>query len=294
MADAPHQDFLDYCRLELALAANTVLAYGRALGQLQRALAATGLTLPAVGPDEVGRLLAYGRDQCGHAPATLANHLVAWRMYVRFLVLNGRLPGDRLALAQAPQLWARLPEVLAVAEVERLLHAAADGPLFWRDRAALELLYATGARASEAVGVRLSDLQEGGALVLLHGKGGKDRLVPLGRRARTAIGRYLRDVRPQLAAPTQERLLVNTRGRPLARGALWRLVRDAGVRAGLDRRIYTHLLRHSFATHLLEGGADLRAVQELLGHANLTTTQRYTHVDARRLVEVHRRFHPRA
>ena len=244
MADVPHQDFLDYCRLELALSPHSVRAYHDALVHLWRALSATGLRFEHVGPDEVGRLLAHGRDVCRHAPATLAQHLVAWRMYARFLVLNGKLAADRLSLAPSPTLWAKLPEVLSTAEVEALLHAAADGPLFWRDRAALELLYASGARASEAAGVRLEDLKENRSLVLLHGKGGKDRLVPLGRRARSAIGRYLDDVRPRLAPAGQDRLLLSLSGKPLTRTALWRLVRDAGRRAGLAKRSYTHLLRH--------------------------------------------------
>jgi integrase/recombinase XerD len=204
------------------------------------------------------------------------------------------IPRDRIQLAQMPKLWNELPEVLSVDEVGRLLEGVAPGPMRLRDRLALELLYACGGRASEVVGIGLADLRDGGRLVKLHGKGNKERMVPLGDQARRHLKRYLDELRPQLDRARQERLLLSARGRPLTRQALWTLVKRAGVLAGIAKPVYTHLLRHSFATHLLENGADLRAVQELLGHANLTTTQRYTHVDAKRLIEIHRRFHPRA
>ena len=164
-----------------------------------------------------------------------------------------------------------------------------------RDRLALELLYACGGRASEVVGIGLADLREHASLVKLHGKGNKERMVPLGDKSRAALRRYLDTLRPELDPERrQERLLLTAKGLPMSRQALWRVVRDAGVSAGLGKPVYTHLLRHSFATHLLENGADLRAVQDLLGHANLTTTQRYTHVDAKRLIDLHRKFHPRS
>jgi integrase/recombinase XerD len=185
--------------------------------------------------------------------------------------------------------------VLSVDEVGRLLEAAPEGAMRARDTLALELLYACGGRASEVVGIGIGDLREQATLVKLHGKGSKERMVPLGERARSALRRYLDVLRPGLDPERkQERLLLSAKGRPMTRQALWRLVKDAGVLAGIATPVYTHLLRHSFATHLLENGADLRAVQELLGHANLTTTQRYTHVDAKRLIDLHRKFHPRS
>jgi integrase/recombinase XerD len=194
-----------------------------------------------------------------------------------------------------PKLWNALPEVLSVDEVEKLLHAVADGPMRLRDRLALELLYACGGRASEVAGIALEDLKEHSSLVLLHGKGGKDRMVPLGERARRVLRRYQNELRPTLDPQLRQRhLLLSARGKPISRHVLWKLVHDAGQRAGIAKPVYTHLLRHSFATHLLEGGADLRSVQELLGHVNLTTTQRYTHVDAKRLIDIHRKFHPRS
>lgn len=288
------REFLTACRLELGLSANTIRNYATALAHLHDGLTTINVALADAGPEDIARIMAWLRDQRHQAPATLALNLVAWRMYVRFLVAEKHLQRDRVSLTQMPILWTTLPEVLSVEEVERLLAAAPPGPMRLRDQAALELLYACGGRASEVAGLGLADLRQGG-LVRLFGKGSKERLVPLGERAQAAVKRYVSELRPQLDPQTkQERLLLSSRGRPFSRFALWKLVRQAGTLAGIIKPIYTHLLRHSFATHLLEGGADLRAVQELLGHANLTTTQRYTHVDARRLREVHRRYHPRS
>jgi integrase/recombinase XerD len=198
--------------------------------------------------------------------------------------------------ADAPTTWRTLPEVLGIEDVERLITHPADGPLKMRDRLALELLYACGGRASEVVGIKRSDLIERTALVKLRGKGSKERLVPLGERARTALRTYQRELRPQLDPQNKtDHLLLNAHGQPISRGDLWRIVKAAAFAANLEhKRIYPHLLRHSFATHLLERSGDLRAVQELLGHANVTTTERYTHVQKDRLRDLHRRFHPRA
>ncbi len=287
-------DFLTYCRLELALAGTTISAYRSDLAIASGACRELGIDLPQAGPDEVARLLAHLRDQ-GRRASTLARLLVTLRMYARYLVMEGALARDRIQLAPAPHGWSALPEVLSVEEVERLIQASASGPLAARDRLALELLYATGGRASEVVAIRLDDLREERTLVLLRGKGAKERLVPIGGPARAALAAYLERCRPGLGAPAGEaRLLLGSRGSPLTRFALWRIVVQAGRLAGIAKRIHPHLLRHSFATHLLARQADLRAVQTLLGHANLTTTQRYTHVDAKRLIDLHRKFHPRA
>lgn len=287
--------FLTYCRLELGLADNSIAAYRRDLAAIHAAGEALGLQVHACGPDEVGHVLAWLRDERDWQPATLARTLVAWRMYQRFLVLERRIDRDRVQLARSPTLWQELPEVLTVDEVDRLLASAPPGPMRQRDRAALELLYACGARASEVVGIGIGDLSDHGRLVRLRGKGAKERMVPVGERARAAVRRYLRELRPRLdPGHREERLLLGRRGRPMSRQGLWRLVRAAGALAGIGKPVFTHLLRHSFATHMLERGADMRAVQELLGHANMTTTQRYTHVDAQRLRALHRRFHPRS
>ena len=289
------RDFLTYCRLELGLSANTINAYRGDLEKLYEAAEASGIDATEAGPDEVGVVLAHLRDERGLAPSSLSRLLVAWRMYLRFLVLEKLVERDRVQLARAPRLWQELPDVLSVAEVDALLQAAPPGPLRLRDAAALELLYACGARASEVIGIGLGDLREDGQVVRLLGKGNKQRIVPLGRRAREAVASYLRELRPELDPQHKhEALLLTRRQRPMTRQALWALVKRAGQLAGITKPVYTHLLRHSFATHLLENGADLRAVQELLGHANMTTTQRYTHVDQRRLKAIHQQFHPRA
>ncbi len=289
------RDFLTYCRLELGLSANTLKAYENDLAKANEGFAALGIAFADAGPDEVARLLGWLRDERAQAPASLVRLLVALRMYARYLVMEKVLPRDRIQLARMPHLWNNLPGVLSVDEVERLLQGPPEGPMRLRDRLALELLYACGGRASEVVGIGLADLREHASLVKLHGKGNKERMVPLGDKSRAALRRYLDGLRPSLDPERkQECLLLSAKGQPMSRQALWRVVRDAGVSAGLGKPVYTHLLRHSFATHLLENGADLRAVQDLLGHANLTTTQRYTHVDAKRLIDLHRKFHPRS
>ena len=190
----------------------------------------------------------------------------------------------------------RLPDVLSREEVERLLSAPdPDARLHWRDRAILEVLYASGMRVSELVGLALSalDLDEG--FLTVFGKGSKERLVPIGEPALRAVRRYLVTVRPKLdKGGGQGRVFLNARGAPLSRTAVWTLVKESAGRAGITRKVSPHTLRHTFATHLLEGGADLAAVQELLGHADISTTQIYTHVDREYLRDVHRRFHPRA
>lgn len=289
------RSFLTSCRLELGLAGNTIRVYKTCLTHLYDALAATNHDISTAGPDEIADCLRWLRDQRQHGATTLALDLVAWRMYSRFLVAEKFLQRDRIQLTQTPKVWANLPEILSVDEVSALLINVPDGPMRLRDRAALELLYACGARASEVCTLGLGDIRDQGKLVRLFGKGSKERLVPLGSKARAAIATYVEELRPRLLPDGgTDQLLLSSRRKPFGRAALWKLVRDAGVIAGIRKPVYTHLLRHSFATHLLENGANLRAVQELLGHANLTTTQRYTHVDAKRLIDVHRRFHPRS
>lgn len=288
--------FLDHARLALGLAGNTLRDYRTALAHLAAAMRARGLaSAAALGPDEAAACLGWLRDARSLAPASLALCLVAWRMWARYLVEEGALAQDPLAQTPAPRLWQTVPEVLRPEEVAALIAAPPDTPMRERDVAALELLYALGGRASEVVGLGVGDLKEGATLALLRGKGGKDRLVPVGDRARRAVATYREGLRRRLdPRGRHERLLLGSRGGPWTRQGLWRLVRTAAVLAGIKRPVWPHLLRHSFATHLLHGGADLRAVQALLGHASLATTERYTHVDAARLRDIHRRFHPRA
>jgi integrase/recombinase XerD len=193
-------------------------------------------------------------------------------------------------------MWRRLPEVLSVSEIEALLGAPTpDEPLGWRDRALLEVAYGTGIRVSELVGLNTADIWFDEALIRVMGKGSKERLVPVGRRALGAAALYGREIRPGLdKGKTGGRFFLNARGQPLSRVGAWGIIKRSAARAGIKKRVTPHTLRHSFATHLLEGGADLRAVQEMLGHADLSTTQIYTHVDRDYLRSVHKSFHPRA
>jgi integrase/recombinase XerD len=202
-------------------------------------------------------------------------------------------PSDRL---ETPKRWRTLPDTLSVTDMEAILAAAAtDRPLAWRDRALLELAYGAGLRVSELCGLGLSDLVLEEGLVRVLGKGSKERLVPIGRGVIGIVSVYLHTLRPALdRGQSKGRLLLNARGEPLSRVGAWGVVKQAAERAGITKRVTPHTLRHSFATHLLEGGADLRAVQEMLGHADLSTTQIYTHVDREYLRSVHRQFHPRA
>ena len=289
------RDFIAYCRLELGLSANTIESYSREIDKAYRIAGQLKLELNDLHADDVAGMLAYLRKDEAHAPASLAHFLVVLRMYTKFLVLERVVTVDRVQMVQSPRLWQELPEVLSVEEFDRLLETAPPGFLQARDRAVLEVLYACGARASEIVNLGLIDIREGGSLLRLLGKGNKERMVPLGRDAQMYVQEYLRELRPQLLKdPKQDALFLSRRGNPMNRQSIWKLVRQAGALAGIKKPLFTHLLRHSFATHLLAGGADLRSVQELLGHANMTTTQRYTHVDVSRLRNVHKRFHPRA
>jgi integrase/recombinase XerD len=288
--------FRDYVRSELGLAANTLLAYGRDLDRFRRWAADGGLA-DYLAPTlrELSRYLEHLRGE-GLAPASIARHLVALKMFYRFLRLEERTAEGAVELLGSPALWERVPQVLSPEAVTRLLSAPVPEDRFYlRDRAILETLYATGSRASEVVDLKAADLHLDAGFCKCFGKGGKQRIVPLGRPAVNALRAYLDGLRPVLvqSAPEAPWVFVSRHGRQLTREMLWVLVKKYVRRAGLNGRVSPHTLRHSFATHLLSGGADLRTVQELLGHANIRTTQQYTHVDRERLRAIHRRFHPR-
>jgi integrase/recombinase XerD len=287
--------FLDHLAVERALSPATVEAYARDLRLL---VGAVGHDTPpaAVTRDQ---LLAFARAD-RRAPSSRARTLAAVRTFFRFLQGEGHLDRDPSDVLQGPRLPRRLPHTLDRASLQPLLEApgAADGsPLACRDRAILELLYASGLRASEVICLRVEDIRLDRRYLRCTGKGGKERLVPLGRPAVQKVRRYLNETRSRLLrrhTPAPAALFLSIRGRPLSRQALWRLVRRHGRAAGLPEGLYPHLFRHTFATHLVEEGADLRVVQELLGHARVATTQIYAHVDRRRLRSVHAAFHPRA
>jgi integrase/recombinase XerD len=290
------QAFRHYIQAERGLSVNTQLAYTRDLDRFLHWVAGDGLA-DYLAPTllELTQYLEFLRGE-GLAPASLARHLVSLKMFYRFLRLEERTAESTVDLLSSPSLWARIPQVLSPQSVTRLLEAPLSQDRFYlRDRALLETLYATGARASEVVTLKLTDLHLGSAFLKYFGKGNKQRLVPLGRAAINALQTYLEQVRPQLVRKGTDapHVFVSRGGRALTREMLWILVKKYVHRAGLNIKVSPHTLRHSFATHLLAGGADLRAVQEMLGHANIQTTQRYTHVDRDRLRSIHQKFHPR-
>lgn len=289
-------DFLDALRVEAGLSHNTLIAYGADLERFLRW--ALGRGVPAAWEAlERSLIVDYlaARRAEGSAEATVARDLAALRMLLQHLVREGLLERDPAALIPAPVLRKALPGVLTVDDVEALLSAPrGNGWRAQRDRAFLEVLYASGARVSEACGLRTEDLERTLRVVRLTGKGNKTRLVPLGDRARASLDSWLADGRRQLPAWQKSDLcFLSKGGRPLSRGTAWRRVKAAALEAGLPADISPHTLRHSFATHLLQGGADLRAVQEMLGHASIQTTERYTHLDAEEIVSLHRLYHPR-
>jgi integrase/recombinase XerD len=289
--------FSQFLRSERGLADNTQTAYARDL-QRYAAWAELGGVANYLLPTlrELANYVAYLREEVRLAPPSVARHLVALKVFYRFLKLEERTTQTAAELLASPLLWERVPQVLDAAGVNRLLEAPTSADrLYWRDRALLETLYATGCRVSEVAGLRLDDLHLDAGFCRCIGKGNKQRVVPLGKHAVASVRAYLEKQRPGLTrtAPESPWVFVSRAGKPLSRVAIWSLVKKYAKRANLPSKISPHALRHSFATHLLSGGADLRAVQEMLGHASIRTTQRYTHVDRERLRAIHRQFHPR-
>ena len=287
--------FVQYAAGECHLAENTVAAYRRDLARFFEWLAgrdAAKLSIRELA-DYMGWLHAKKL-----APASIARHVVSLKVFFRYLQLEGVVEDNLAELLGSQKLWQRVPTVLSPQQIERLFRAPRqDDPCPRRDRALLELLYATGCRASELSNLRLRDLHLDEGFCLCRGKGNKERLVPLGLRAAEAVRAYLGHERPKLAAsssPPADWLLLSYRGRRLRRERIWELLKKYARRVGAPKEVSPHTLRHSFATHLLAGGADLRQVQEMLGHASIATTQIYTHVDPSRLKAVHKKFHPRA
>ena len=288
--------YADYLNFERGLSPLTVSAYGRELERFIDFATERGRRDPSsVGGDDV-RDYVFHLGDLGLAPTSVRRAQSALRTYFGFLLEEGALERDPTEGLQSPRVGRPLPNVLDATDVAALLEAPRlDSPVHWRDRAILEFLYATGVRVSELVGLRVTnlDLEEG--LCTVFGKGSKERMVPLGRPACVALSRYLREVRPALEkGQGGARVFLNQRGRPLTRASVWKIVKAAARLAGIERKVSPHVLRHTFATHLLEGGADLVAVQELLGHADISTTQIYTHLDRKYLRDMHRKYHPRS
>jgi integrase/recombinase XerD len=302
------QGYLDHLTIERGVAANTLSSYRRDLRRYSKHLSDRGIhDLAKVGEDDVSEFLVALRRGDPDSGATAlsavsaARALIAVRGLHRFAVAEGLTALDVARAVRPPTPGRRLPKSLTVDDVLALLEGAggdspADGPLTLRNRALLELLYSTGSRISEAVGLDVDDIDTQARSVLLCGKGGKQRLVPVGRPAVAALDAYLVRGRPELARRGRgtPAIFLNVRGGRLSRQSAWQVLQDAAERAGIKSGVSPHMLRHSFATHLLEGGADVRVVQELLGHASVTTTQIYTLVTVHALREVWAGAHPRA
>lgn len=288
--------FVDFLSFEHGASSRTMDAYQHDVERLVVYARTKGARDPTHFTSRTLRDFVYHLKDLGLSPASIRRNVSAVRTYFRFLIGDGHLERDPSERLETPKRWRTLPEVLSVDEVSRLLAAPTlDNRLAFRDRAMLELAYGAGLRVSEWIGIAVRDVLFEEQLVRVFGKGAKERLVPIGRTAVGAVAVYLRELRPKLErGDGQGVLLLNARGEPLSRMGAWKILRRYVIRAGIDKAVSPHTLRHSFATHLLEGGADLRAVQEMLGHADISTTQIYTHVDREYLRQVHKQYHPRA
>ncbi len=287
--------YLSHLAVERRLSPNTVESYGRDLAQLSAAAAALERPLQSLDRRNLEQLVRQLMGE-GRSPKSVARAVACFRGFYRFLVVSGRRDDNPAADVRAPRAWKTLPKSLSSDEIDRLLGAPdTTQPRGLRDRALIELFYATGLRVSEMVGLRQQDLNLESGYLTCTGKGRKQRLVPIGDEASAWLTRYLKEGRPALLKRrASTRLFVNARGgSSLTRVGFWKIVKEHGRHAGLPRTLSPHMLRHSFATHLLERGADLRAIQMMLGHSDLSTTQIYTHILEARLRAVYDRFHPR-
>ena len=295
IADPEIKRFLDILWLNDGLAANTIAAYGHDLADLSHHLFQHGMTLLEANHQHLSDYLGACAMR-GDSPRTAARRRAAVRRFYRHVLLEGKIHEDPTANLTGPKLGRKLPQFLNEAEVDILLQAPSPStPEGLRDRAMLETLYATGLRVSELVGLPISSLNSRQATVLVYGKGGRERLVPVGEEAMAWVQRYLAESRPELLGRQfAKALFVTRRKEAMTRQAFWHLIKRYAIRAGIAKPLSPHSLRHAFATHLLNHGADLRTVQLLLGHAQLSTTQIYTHIALSRLQAMHQEHHPRA
>jgi len=289
------EPFLNYLIVECGLADNTIKSYRRDL----KRFTAYCIEHSIAGPAEITPVIiqGYARFLVSQklATATIARHVVAVRMFLRFHLLFGLADKDVCSALETPKTWQLLPRVISQKQTTELVNAPdPKSPLYLRDRAILELLYATGIRATEAACITVKDINFQIGYLRCVGKGNKERIVPVHGLALNVIKQYITELRNTLTIHKDcPQLFVSRTGRPLSRIEIWRIVRRSAMRAGLTGKITPHTLRHCFGTHLLQGGADLRTVQEMLGHADVTTTQIYTHIDHEQLRDVHKKYHPR-
>jgi integrase/recombinase XerD len=292
----PIDAFFDYMTVECGLSPNTILAYRRDLLKFGSFLGDESLSgIDRVTADTILDYMASEKDG-GMAVTSISRNLVAIKMFVRYLVMEGKLAHDVTAALDSPRVWKTLPGCLDRVHVEQLLAAPDERePLGLRDRAILATMYATGTRAGEVVNLKLPDVNFEYQFLRCFGKGSKERVVPMAERDLKLLRQYIDDERPRLAhGKTTAYVFLTKSGNRLSRETVWRIVKKHAARIGISEHVSPHTLRHSFATHLLAGGADLRSVQEMLGHVNIATTQIYTHMDKDRLKAIHKRFHPRA
>ncbi len=288
-------EFINYISVERGLAKNTLAAYRLDLEKYVKSLAGKGVVnADAVRPEHItGFLQALKKSDL--STSSICRNLAAVKMFHRFLVRDGLAKEDPTSLVDTPKQWTRIPEVLTQKEMEAILQAAqAKGKNHKRDYAMLELFYASGMRVSEMVGLKVASVNLQAGFVRAIGKGSKERIIPVGRKAREAIAYYCGHIRPKsLKTAESDALFLSQQGKKMSRVMAWKIIKQYARLAGIKKNIKPHTLRHTFATHLLEHGADLRSVQEMLGHADIATTQIYTHVDKERLKSVHKQFHPR-
>lgn len=291
-------DFIHFLVVEKGLAKNTIIAYKRDLNSYIHYLNNVEQLgdLNGVQRPQIVHFLKFLKDS-GKSSKTLARHIASIRAFHHFLLREKAVDHDPTVHIESPQHERSLPNVLSMEEVETLLESPKlTGPFGYRDKAMLEMMYATGMRVSELIGLQLSDVHLTMGFVRCMGKGSKERIIPIGKTASDAIEEYLEKGRPKLKAKAykEDALFLNHHGKGLTRQGFWKILKRLTAEAGIEKELTPHTLRHSFATHLLENGADLRAVQEMLGHADISTTQIYTHVTKMRLKDVYTKFHPRA
>lgn len=291
------EHFSGFLAMEKGLSPNSVSAYNSDLRDFAAFLNDNGQTsFTKVTRDHILKYLAECKNR-GMESSSLARRLVAIKVLFRYLFQEKIIPVDITDVMDSPKMWRLLPDFLSFDEIKSMLKVFPDtgkDALVFRNRTLLEVMYACGLRVSEAANLRTDNILSDQAILRVTGKGDKERIIPIGRKALKLLEKFVKDIRPQLlVSSTEPRVFLSKNGRPLDRERIWAIVKEAATRAGISKNIYPHTLRHSFASHLLENGADLRIIQEMLGHADISTTQIYTHVDQKRLLNVHKQFHPR-
>lgn len=289
------ETFLDYLVVECGLAKNTILAYRVALKHLTRFMHENAIEdVKSIRPERIVGFIEAERKR-GLDQNSIARNIIAIKMFFRFLLLEGEIEKNLMSSILSPKLWRKLPDVINETDIENLLNAPDTSSKFGiRNKAILELMYATGARVSEVATLETGFINFDYKFTKCRGKGSKERIVPLGSKAIEALKVYMQDVRPGLCKDNSTVIFfLSKSGKPLRRENIWLIVKQCTQKAGIRKHLSPHTLRHSFATHLLEGGADLRSVQEMLGHVNISTTQIYTHVDRSQLKDIHHHYHPR-